>query len=119
MQPAYDNFHFAAGVKVGNLLLCSGQIGTNDKGRCPEDPAEQFRLAFEHVKTILDEAGATMDDIVEMTTFHVDMSDHLATFMGVKDEFVSEPYPAWTAIGCTELAMPGGLVEIRVQALLG
>ena len=31
---------------------------------------------------------------------------------------ISEPYPAWTAIGCTELAMPGGLVEIRVQAVI-
>ena len=33
-------------------------------------------------------------------------------------EMISEPYPAWTAIGCTELAMPGGLVEIRVQAVI-
>jgi hypothetical protein len=29
---------------------------------------------------------------------------------------VSEPYPAWTAIGISELAVPGGLVEIKVIA---
>ena len=119
MQTSYDRFHFAPGVRVGDLLLCSGQIGTGADGRCPEDPAEQFRLAFGHVQDILEAAGGSMADIVEMTTYHVDMSSHLGTFMKVKDEFVAEPYPAWTAIGCTELAMPGGLVEIKVQANLG
>ena len=53
-----------------------------------------------------------------MTSFHVDMASHMSAFMKVKDEMISEPYPAWTAIGCTELAMPGGLVEIRVQAVI-
>ena len=118
-QKSYDRFHFAPGVRVGDLLVCSGQIGTGPDGRCPEDHAEQFRLAFQHVEAILNEAGGDLSNIVEMTTFHVDMSEHLGTFMTVKDEFVAEPYPAWTAIGCTELAMPGGLVEIRVQAHLG
>ena len=119
MQNSYDRFHFAPGVKVGELLLCSGQIGTGTDGRCPADPTEQFRLAFQHVQTLVEEAGGGLSDIVEMTTFHVDMGDHLGAFMKVKDEFMSEPHCAWTAIGCTELAMPGGLVEIRVQAHLG
>ena len=64
-------------------------------------------------------AGGDLSTVVEMTTFHVDMGEHLGTFMKVKDEYMNEPYCAWTAIGCTELAMPGGLVEIRVQAHLG
>ena len=119
MQKSYDRFHFAPGVKVGDLLLCSGQIGTGADGRCPEDPTEQFRLAFQHVQAILEEAGGSLADIVEMTTYHVDMGEHLGAFMKVKDEFIAEPYGAWTAIGCTELAMPGGLVEIKVQAHLG
>jgi enamine deaminase RidA (YjgF/YER057c/UK114 family) len=37
--------------------------------------------------------------------------------MQVKDAFVKEPYPAWTAIGVAELAF-GALVEIKVTALL-
>ena len=44
------------------------------------------------------------------------MHDHLGTFMKVRDEFVSEPWPAWTAIGITELAISGARVEIRVTA---
>ena len=119
MQTSYDRFHFAPAVRVGDSLMCSGQIGTGDDGRCPSDPTEQFQLAFEHVKTIVEEAGGSLADVVEMTTYHVDMGDHLGAFMKVKDQFMPEPHCAWTAIGCTELAMPGGLVEIKAQAYLG
>jgi enamine deaminase RidA (YjgF/YER057c/UK114 family) len=36
--------------------------------------------------------------------------------MAVKDEFMSAPYPAWTAVGTPELFLPGALVEIQVTA---
>ncbi len=35
----------------------------------------------------------------------------------VKDRFVAEPYPAWTAIGISALAFAGALVEIRAFPL--
>jgi enamine deaminase RidA (YjgF/YER057c/UK114 family) len=38
--------------------------------------------------------------------------------MKVKDHYMKAPYPSWTAIGITELAFPGGLVEIKVIARL-
>ncbi len=117
MRGQYDNFHFAPAVRVGDLLLCSGQIGADEAGSCPEDPETQFRLAFEGLKAIVEEAGGSMANVVEMTTFHTDMS-LLGTFMKVKDQFVAEPYPAWTAIGCTELAMPGARVEIKATAVI-
>ena len=34
----------------------------------------------------------------------------------VKDELIAEPYPAWTAIGVTELITVGTLIEVRVIA---
>ena len=36
--------------------------------------------------------------------------------MRVKDRFIRAPYPAWTAIGASELIVPGGLVELRAIA---
>ena len=56
-----------------------------------------------------------MNDIVDLTSFHDDMRD-LSLFMQVKDRYLTRDFPAWTAIGITELAIPGGLVEIRVTA---
>jgi enamine deaminase RidA (YjgF/YER057c/UK114 family) len=53
-----------------------------------------------------------------MTTFHIGMREHIALFSQVRSQFIKEPYPAWTAVGTTELALPGALVEIRVNARL-
>ena len=115
-KAAYNNFHFAPAVRASGLLLCSGQIGTGADGKLPADAEEEFRNAWNGVGAILEEAGLNFDSVVEYTTYHVDMHDHLGTFMKVRDEFLSEPWPAWTAIGTTGLAIPGARVEIRVVA---
>ncbi|HEV8711481.1 MAG TPA: RidA family protein [Candidatus Binatia bacterium] len=119
MENYYDRFHFAPAVKDGNRLYCSGVIGVGAEGKVPADPETQFTQAFEMLKSVLTTAGAALKDVVEMTTFHVGLQTHLPTFMKVKDRYLQEPYPAWTAIGITELALPGGLVEIKVIARLG
>ena len=115
-KPLYDNFHFAPGVVDGQNLRCSGVIGMNPDGSVPDDPETQFVLAFEAIGEVLKEAGAGFSDVTEMTTFHVGLQSHIETFIGVKDNYMKEPYCAWTAIGITELAIPGGIVEIRVTA---
>lgn len=115
-RQSYEAFHFAPAVRHDGLLLCSGQLGLGERGRIPEDPAEEFRNAWTAVGRLLDEAGLTFDDVVEYTTFHVGLREHLEAFMSVRDEFVSAPWPAWTAIGVSELAVPGARVEIRVIA---
>ncbi len=117
-QAMYDRFHFAAGVRAGELLLCSGQLGIGADGRALADPAGQFAAAFEAVGAVLAEAGLDFGDVVEITTFHVGLRQHLGAFMRVKDRYLAEPYPAWTAIGVSELAVPDALVEIRATARL-
>ncbi|WP_420451744.1 hypothetical protein [Ilumatobacter sp.] len=47
---------------------------------------------------------------------HVDMHDHIETFRRVRDEFITEPYPAWTAIEVTGRITEGTIVEIRAVA---
>ena len=115
----YDRFHFAPAVKDRDRLFCSGVIGIGPDGKCAPDPETQFRQAFESLGAVLREAGASFSDVVELTTFHVGLQQNMRTFAKVKDEYLRKPYPAWTAIGVTELAMPGGLVEIRAIARLG
>jgi enamine deaminase RidA (YjgF/YER057c/UK114 family) len=114
----YERFHFAPAVKDGDRLFCSGVIGVGADGKASPDPETQFTQAFETLSSVLTAAGAAFPDVVEMTTFHVGLQQNLGTFMRVKDKYLSEPYPAWTAIGVTELAIPGGLVEIKVIARL-
>jgi enamine deaminase RidA (YjgF/YER057c/UK114 family) len=118
MEMAYDRFHFAPAVRAGNWLRCSGQLGTDASFRAIAEPEAQFVQAFENVKSVLEAAKADFRDVVEMTTFHVGLREHLGTFVRVKDRYLEAPYPAWTAIGVVELAAPGALVEIRVTARL-
>lgn len=119
MQSFYDDYHFAPAVIDGEHLRCSGVIGVNmADGEVPADPETQFKQAFDNLAEVLEAGGASFANITEMTTFHVDLQANLAAFMKVKDQYVKEPYPAWTAIGTPELALPGGLVEIRVTARL-
>ena len=115
MQPFYDQFHFAPAVRVGKDVFCSGQVGSGPDGKIDPDPAVQIGNAFENVGRVLKKAGASFDDVVEMTSFHVGLNEHIGIFMQVKDGFMKKPYPAWTAVGVAELAF-GALVEIKVTA---
>lgn len=112
----YKNFHFASAARANGFVLCSGQIGTQAGGGVPESAEDEFRNAWKSVGKVLTAAGLGYGDIVEISSFHVGLQNNLGTFMKVKDEFVKEPYPAWTAIGVSELAVVGARVEIRVVA---
>ena len=114
----YDNFHFAEAVESDGFLFCSGIIGSGQGGKVPDDISEEFDNAWSGVISLLKEAGADASNIVEYTSYHVGLQANMAAFMEVRDKHLAEPWPAWTAIGITELAVPGAHVEIRVTAKL-
>jgi len=118
MEGFYDHFHFSPAIKDGDRLFCAGMIGLEPDGQAVADPERQFAQAFESLKAVLDAAGASFADVAEMTTFHVGLQRYLELFMKVKDRYMGEPYPAWTAIGISELAVPGALVEVKIVARL-
>jgi enamine deaminase RidA (YjgF/YER057c/UK114 family) len=113
------DWHFSPGVDAGDFVFFSGVTGARSDLSVAEDPETQFREAFGFLKDHLAEAGLAFCDVVEMTTYHVGLRKHLDTFIKVKDEFITEPYPAWTAIGVSELITRGTLVEIRAIARRG
>ena len=115
-EPLRDRFHFSQGAWSGDVLLCAGQIGMGPDGRVPAEAEDEFREAWRRVVAVLEEAGLGVDAVVEYTSYHVGLQEHMATFARVRDEFLDAPWPAWTAIGVTELAVPGARVEIRVTA---
>ena len=116
MKPIYETYHFAPAVIDGDHLRCSGMIGFRPDLSVPEDPTAQFTLAFQNLRGLLAEAGRTFANVTEMNTQHVGLRAHMQAFTAVKDKFMSAPYPAWTAVGISELASPGALVEIQVTA---
>ena len=117
-KPVAERMHFSQAVKADNLVFCSGVIGTGPDGKLPESLEDEFRAAFEGVKDVLAEAGSALSNVVEMTTYHVDMGTTIKTFFAVRDEYLSAPWCAWSAIGISSLAVAGAHVEIRVVAKL-
>ena len=109
-------FYTPAVIDDEGTVWCSGVIGADETRKVSTDPAEQFRKAFANCSDLLAEAGCGWDDVVEMTTFHVGLSDHMREFVAARNDAVTAPFPAWTAIGTTELAIPGALVEIKLAA---
>ncbi|SDR60670.1 Enamine deaminase RidA, house cleaning of reactive enamine intermediates, YjgF/YER057c/UK114 family [Rhizobiales bacterium GAS113] len=111
-----NDWHLSPILDTGDFVFLSGITGTHPDLSVAADPEAQFRDTFGFLGANLEVAGLTFDHIVEMTTYHVRLREHLDAFIKVKDEFISEPYPAGTAIGVTELITEATLVEIRVIA---
>ena len=115
-QQAYETNHFAPAVIDGDRVFLGGIIGMDENGKVPGDPEQQFVCAWERVKQVLEASGSSLEQIVEMMTFHIDFHDHIRTFVEVKDRYIKEPYPAWTGVGVVALARRKGLVELRIIA---
>lgn len=52
-----------------------------------EDPLEQFRAMWQNLRIVLDAANCTFEDVVEMTSYHVEMSRHMDVFRAVRTKF--------------------------------
>ncbi|MEB2558379.1 RidA family protein [Burkholderia cenocepacia] len=119
MEAVYEKIGYAPGLKVGDTLYVSGQIGRDAAMQLVEDREAQIVQAFENLKQVLEAAGASFDDVVDLTTFHTDMRD-LPLFMQVRDRyFDAHPRHAWTAVGAHMLGgAPGYVVEIKAVAVL-
>lgn len=116
-EKIYKSMKFSQAVKSGNTIYVSGQVGVDENFKPGSGIEEQARLAFLNLQKVLAAAGATLEDIVELVTYHTSMKDILG-FSKVKAKFIAKDYPAWTAVGVTELVLPDILVEIRATAVM-
>ena len=119
MESAGPEYGFAPARIANGMLYVAGQIGIDSQGKIPASEQEQVKLAFSSLESILAEVGCSFKDIVSMQTFHVgDCTKVNEWFLPLKKDFFSAPYPAWTSVGVSSLALPGALFEINVIAEL-
>lgn len=118
-EGAYD-FGYAPVVRVGDLVIVSGVPAGGDGSY-----EEKIRRMYRRVEELLAAAGASWDDVVELTTFHTAPRDSAAfgeefdLYMPIHREFLGEHRPAWTAVGTTVLLSRSAPVEMRVVAVAG
>jgi enamine deaminase RidA (YjgF/YER057c/UK114 family) len=116
-----DRRGFSQGWQVEEgrtLIVVSGQGSVSADGQPlhVDDFPAQVRLTFENLRTVLEQAGASLDDVVKLGVFLTDMS-RLPEYGAVKAEFFPGKQPASTAVGVTALAMPGLAVEVEAIAI--
>jgi enamine deaminase RidA (YjgF/YER057c/UK114 family) len=117
-EKTYRSFQFSQANRVGDTVWVSGQVGIDENRQVGEGIEAQTRIALGRLQAVLEEAGATLGDVVELVSYHTDMAE-LAGFMKVKAEFFPDDFPAWTAVGVTGLAGPDFLVEVKATAVIG
>lgn len=106
---------YSDAVIVGDLVILAGVVAVPEEGDEGMQPA--FTRAFDQIGVTLERAGVGWDDVVEFETFHAGpMGPQLDEFVEVKNRYITAPFPAWTAVGVTELYEPTALVEIKVTA---
>lgn len=111
----YEGFGYGPGATAhGRFAFLSGQVGLEEDGSVSEDPDTQIRRLFANLKAVLDAVPAGPRDVVDMTSFHVGMERTMERMFCEKAAFFGDWNPAWTAIGVSELALPGLMLELRV-----
>ena len=106
---------FSPGVRVGNLLFVSGQIGTDSAGRVVAGGIRaETRQTLSNIRDILVRNGSSMDRVVKCTVFMADMAEW-STMNDIYVTFFPSHRPARSAFGATGLA-PNARVEIECIA---
>ena len=116
-QALYEQNRYSPAIKSDGFLFVSGQVGSRPDGSPEPDLTKQVRLAFENLNSILDSAGCTFDDVIDVTVFIVDPEKNLEAIWSVIHEFWGPaPHPTLTGVGVTWLY--GFQFEIKVIAKL-
>ena len=105
---------YASAIRVGDTIFLSGVVAGVRKGET--DLTLGYERAFKAIGETLKSAGASWDDVVDITTFHTDLTTQMPAIVAVKNRYIKEPFPAWTAIQVARLIPANGITEIKIVA---
>ena len=111
---------YSRAIRTGPFVSVAGTTATHPDGRVegPGDAFAQTRFAMDVIAKALEEAGASLSDVVRTRMFLVDMGDSEAVGRAHAEVF-SEIRPAATMLAVRALVSPEHLVEIEVDAIIG
>lgn len=112
-------FPHAVSVEGGRVLYLSGQLAVNVDGKLvgEGDMRAQYIQVAENLKAVLEDAGASLKDIVKMNTFITDMAAHMEC-IDLRQKYFGEAWPTSTTVEVSKLAVPGSMIEIEVIAIV-
>ena len=108
-------------IRAGDMLFISGQVARPVEGGrtlVGEKEYEQAKQIFTRIKLICEGAGGSLDDVVKLTIFMVNIKNNTEVWRA-RREFFTGDFPASTLVEVRSLAGAETLVEIEAVAYLG
>jgi enamine deaminase RidA (YjgF/YER057c/UK114 family) len=109
---------FARAVRVGERVLVSGTAPIWPDGSCDPDAATQMHRCIEIITAALEEAGATLQDVVRTRTYLIDARDAEAV-QHAHGEAFGEIRPASTMVIVRAFLDPNWKVDVEAEAVIG
>lgn len=120
-KPIEKKYQYAPGVvaRKAGLLFVAGQAGWDDDGNIVGvgQPAVQARQAFENLKAVLEQAGASLADVVKETEYVTDLSLY-REIARVRKEYFPDNFPAATLVEVKGLFKKEQVFEIEAIAVV-
>jgi len=119
LKSVHSTVGYSHAAKAGNTLYIAGQIAQDVDGNVVGDGdfEAQVRQVYTNLKTIMEEAGGSLQNIVKMTTF-LTHYNYIEIFRSVRNEYFSKPYPPNTLLIIESLALPDYMIEVEAIAVL-
>jgi len=107
---------YSPGIVVDGerVIFVSGQGPADLKA----DMETQMRQTFDRIGAVLKAAGASFKNVAMIRAYFVNLKRDLPVYRKVRLDYLAKPYPASTAVGVTELDVPGMDIEIEAVAIV-
>ncbi len=116
----YEQFGFTNCVRHGDVLWLSGISALDADGHVlAEDIESQTRYTFENIDRVLRAGGSSLSDLLQMTSFVVDMPKNGQGYVDTRKKVLPEPTYTSATIGVSALMIPGLLLEVQCRAAAG
>src|SRR5688572_5631949 len=115
--------YYSQGVKIDlgtkTMILVAGQLALNEDGSpvAPGDFTAQTHFIFKRIQRVLEEAGASLDDVVKALFFMTDASKY-SEVSAVRNEYFAVARPASAMVEISNTVAKGCDVEIEVMAII-
>jgi reactive intermediate/imine deaminase len=115
----YAPYLLSQGIRVGDLLFVSGQVGIDDAGELVslDDFQTQADQAFRNLGRVLEAGGSSLERVVKVTIFLTDMAANFPNVVELRRKWFTPPYPADTIVQVQSLYRPEVMLEIEAIAL--
>lgn len=115
-SPFEERIGFSRAVRVGDRVLVSGTAPVWPDGSVNLEPKMQIRRCIQIIENALEEAGASLADVVRTRIYLVDPK-HIDDISSVHGEVFGEIRPASTVVVVSALLDPRWKVEMEAEAV--